>query len=105
MVFIDAEKKRATLVKRTSPRSLFHMAFSDLPCSHLGDMLPPGPSILNPENAPGQTIWKGEATVALYAAVVVCARAASVRYCTEYDTFTGAADAADRHPRYRWRDR
>jgi hypothetical protein len=76
-VFIDDEKKRATLVKRTSPRSLFHIAI-ERP-SILGDMLPPDSSILNPENAPGQTIWKEEAAVALCAAVVFCVRAVRVR--------------------------
>jgi hypothetical protein len=45
----------------------------------LGDMLPADSSILYPENAPGQTIWKEEAAVALYAAVVFCVRAARVR--------------------------
>jgi hypothetical protein len=39
----------------------------------LGDMLPPGSSILNPENAPEQTIWKEEA------AVVFCVQAVCVR--------------------------
>jgi hypothetical protein len=32
-----------------------------------------------PGDAPGQTIWKEEAAVALYAAVVFCVRAVRVR--------------------------
>ena len=63
----------SSLVVSDRHSAIFH---SPIP----GDMLLlPGSSILHPENAPGQPIWKEEAAVVLYAAVVFCVRAVRVR--------------------------